>query len=76
MNSFDARKLLRPLSLLLVAAVALYAIIHLWNYYNAAPRTRDGRVKGDVMQVSSDVSGLVTEVLVQDNQTVKRSGLV
>jgi len=72
MNSFDARKLLRPLSLLLVAAVALYAIIHLWNYYNAAPWTRDGRVKGDVMQVSSDVSGLVTEVLVQDNQTVKK----
>lgn len=72
MNSFDVRKLLRPVILLLVAAVALYAVVHLWNYYNAAPWTRDGRVKGDIMQVSSDVSGLVTEVLVQDNQTVKQ----
>ncbi|MGY0266172.1 biotin/lipoyl-binding protein, partial [Citrobacter freundii] len=45
---------------------------HLWNYYNAAPWTRDGRVRGDVIQVSSDVAGLVTEVLVQDNQTVKK----
>ncbi|MBD0157112.1 biotin/lipoyl-binding protein, partial [Acinetobacter baumannii] len=43
-----------------------------WNYYNAAPWTRDGRVRGDVIQVSSDVAGLVTEVLVQDNQTVKK----
>ncbi len=29
-------------------------------------------MRGDVIQVSSDVSGLVTEVLVQDNQSVKK----
>ena len=34
--------------------------------------TRDGRVRGDVIQVSSDISGLVTEVLVHDNQTIKK----
>lgn len=60
--------------LIVALMIAVYTIVHLWNYYNAAPWTRDGRVRGDVIQVSSDVAGLVTEVLVQDNQTVKRSG--
>ena len=72
MSSFDARKIVRPLVTLLIAILAIFAIVHLWNYYNSAPWTRDGRVRGDVVQVSSDVSGLVTEVLVQDNQTVKK----
>ncbi|WP_130803646.1 HlyD family secretion protein [Acinetobacter ihumii] len=72
MSSFDARKIVRPLVTLIIAILAIFAIVHLWNYYNSAPWTRDGRVRGDVVQVSSDVSGLVTEVLVQDNQTVKK----
>lgn len=72
MNSFDMRKVIRPLGLLTVAILAIICVLHLWNYYNAEPWTRDGRVRGDVIQVSSDISGLVTEVLVQDNQTVKK----
>lgn len=66
------RKAIRPLGLLVVVILAILCIVHLWNYYNAEPWTRDGRVRGDVIQVSSDVSGLVTEVLVQDNQSVKK----
>lgn len=72
MTSFDLRKIIRPIVLLVVALIAIFAIIHIWNYYNSEPWTRDGRVRGDVIQVSSDVSGLVTEVLVQDNQSVKK----
>lgn len=72
MTSFDLRKIIRPIVLLVVALLAIFAIIHIWNYYNSEPWTRDGRVRGDVIQVSSDVSGLVTEVLVQDNQSVKK----
>ena len=72
MTSFDLRKIIRPIVLLVVALLAIFAIIHIWNYYNSEPWTRDGRVRGDVVQVSSDVSGLVTEVLVQDNQSVKK----
>ena len=72
MTSFDLRKIIRPIVLLMVALIAIFAIIHIWNYYNSEPWTRDGRVRGDVIQVSSDVSGLVTEVLVQDNQSVKK----
>lgn len=72
MTAVDLRKAIRPIILLLMILIAVFAIIRIWNYYNAEPWTRDGRVRGDVIQVSSDVSGLVTDVLVQDNQTVKK----
>lgn len=57
---------------LILVLLAILAIAQIWHYYTAEPWTRDGRVRGDVIEVSSDVSGLVTEVLVQDNQPVKR----
>lgn len=72
MKTFDVRKIIGPTILLLVAVIAIFCAVHIWNYYNAEPWTRDGRVRGDVIQISSDISGLVTEVLVQDNQTVKK----
>jgi multidrug resistance efflux pump len=72
MTSLDLRKVVRPVLFAVVAVVAILAVKHIWDYYNSEPWTRDGRVRGDVIQVSSDVSGLVTKVLVQDNQTVKK----
>lgn len=72
MKNFDARKAIRPVVLTVAAVLAIVCVVHLWNYYNSEPWTRDGRVRGDVIQVSSDVAGLVTEVLVQDNQNVKK----
>lgn len=72
MSKVDLRKFVRPVVTLIMVIVAVFVIVHLWNYYNASPWTRDGRVRGDVVQVSSDVSGLVTEVLVHDNQSVKK----
>jgi multidrug resistance efflux pump len=55
-------------------AVAAASVIgwQLWIYYLEAPWTRDGRVRADVVQVAADVSGLVSEVLVHDNQAVKK----
>lgn len=54
--------------------VAVAAVIgwQLWIYYLEAPWTRDGRVRADVVQVAADVSGLVSEVLVHDNEAVKK----
>lgn len=54
--------------------VAVAAVIgwQLWIYYLEAPWTRDGRVRADVVQVAADVSGLVSEVLVHDNEPVKK----
>ena len=59
---------LRPLVTLVTVAIALAVGYALWDYYINAPWTRDGKVRADVVAVAPDVSGLVTEVLVHDNQ--------
>jgi multidrug resistance efflux pump len=53
-------------------AVGIAAVIgwQLWIYYLDAPWTRDGRVRADVVQVAADVSGLVSDVRVHDNEAV------
>jgi multidrug resistance efflux pump len=53
-------------------AVGIAAVIgrQLWIYYLDAPWTRDGRVRADVVQVAADVSGLVSDVRVRDNEAV------
>jgi multidrug resistance efflux pump len=60
----------------LVALVALSAGYKLWDYYMDEPWTRDGHVRADVVPVAPDVSGFVTEVLVQDNQQVRRGNVL
>jgi RND family efflux transporter MFP subunit len=57
---------------LVVVAVAVVVAWQLWGYYMEAPWTRDGRVSADVVGVAPDVSGLVVQILVHDNQAVKR----
>jgi multidrug resistance efflux pump len=59
----------------LVVAAALVAV-RLWDRYETAPWTRDGHVYADVVRVSPDISGLVTEVAVHDNQLVRKGQLL
>ncbi|MGE7417347.1 efflux RND transporter periplasmic adaptor subunit [Methylobacterium tarhaniae] len=66
----------RLLVTLAMVAVAVVVGLALWDYYMEAPWTRDGRVRADVVAVAPDVSGLVTEVLVEDNQVVKRGDVL
>ncbi|AXJ94905.1 MULTISPECIES: HlyD family secretion protein [unclassified Sphingomonas] len=61
---------LRVAVTLVVVALAGFAGQRLWAHYEEDPWTRDGRVRADVVQVAPDVSGLVTTVLVHDNQQV------
>ncbi len=56
--------------------VALFAGRRLWTHYQVEPWTRDGRVRADIVQVAPDVAGLVTDVVVTDNQPVKRGQLL
>lgn len=56
---------------LLATAAAVYAGVQMWHHYEVEPWTRDGRVKAYVVQVAPDVTGLVTQVYVHDNQQVK-----
>ncbi|HEV3422734.1 MAG TPA: efflux RND transporter periplasmic adaptor subunit [Paraburkholderia sp.] len=57
---------------LIVVVIAGFVLWKLVNYYMYAPWTRDGHVRADIIQVAPDVSGLITEVDVTDNQQVKR----
>ena len=56
-----------------LAIVAVAAVVgwQLWVYYMEDPWTRDGRVRADVVGIAPDVSGFVSEVMVQDNETVQ-----
>jgi RND family efflux transporter MFP subunit len=56
---------------LVVVAVAAVVAWQLWVYYMEDPWTRDGRVRADVVLVAPDVSGLVAQVFVRDNQAVR-----
>lgn len=68
----NSQQFIRILVFSVIAIIALLVVLHLWRYYNEDPWTRDGRIRGDVMRIAPDVAGLVTDVLVQDNQTVQK----
>jgi multidrug resistance efflux pump len=59
-----------------VVAVAAFVAWQFWDYYMLEPWTRDGRIRADVVGVTPDVSGLVTEVLVRDNQQVRKGDVL
>ena len=60
----------------IVVLAAIWAALQLWDHYELAPWTRDGRVRANVVQIAPDVAGLVTSVPIQDNQAVKAGTLL
>ncbi|MFM0658070.1 efflux RND transporter periplasmic adaptor subunit [Paraburkholderia sediminicola] len=70
------QSLLRFMITLLVFAIAIFLGYTLWNHYMYAPWTRDGRVRAKVINIAPDVSGIVTDVLVGDNESVHRGDVL
>jgi len=70
--SLALQNLLRAIFTALVLGAVLLAMYALWVRYQVEPVTRDGKVRADVIQIAPDVSGLVTEVRVHDNEPVHR----
>lgn len=66
----------RMVATAILVTLALFGGRRLWIHYNVEPWTRDGRVRADIVQVSPDVSALVTEVRVKNNQGVKRGDVL
>lgn len=66
----------RVLLTLALVTCALFVGRELWNHYMNDPWTRDARVRADIVAVAPDVSGLVSDVLVRDNDTVKRGDVL
>lgn len=70
------KRVLRVFITLGLLALAVVLGRMLWVHYMDSPWTRDGRVRADIVNVAADVSGLVTEVAVRDNQFVHRGDLL
>lgn len=59
-----------------VVALAVLLALSLWHRFQRTPWTRDGHVRADVVRVSTDVGGLVTQVPVRDNEVVRPGQLL
>ncbi|CCW17256.1 Multidrug resistance efflux pump [Sphingobium indicum BiD32] len=70
------QNLLRSFATLFVILVILAGIYALWLRYQVEPVTRDGKVRADMVPVAADVSGLVTDVKVTDNQEVHKGDVL
>lgn len=70
------KKLFSLIATLLILAMAIWIGRLLWIHYMDTPWTRDGRVRADVINVAADVSGVVIDVPVRDNQPVKKGDLL
>ncbi len=66
-------RILGNLLLLGLISVALFA---LWVRYQVDPLTRDGKVLADIVEVTPDVSGWVTELRIHDNEVVKKGQIL
>ncbi len=66
---------LGAINLVIIAAVAWYAY-QAFEEYIDNPWTRDGQVRGHVIQVAPRVSGMVTNIAVIDNQFVQAGDLL
>jgi len=64
------------LATFIILTVAVVIGRALWVNYMDTPWTRDGRVHADIVNVAADVSGVVVDVPVHDNQAVKKGDLL
>ncbi|SFV38643.1 RND family efflux transporter, MFP subunit [Hyphomicrobium facile] len=62
----------RTLGTLLMVSITLVGMQALWRRYQVDPLTRDGKIRADVVQVATDVAGLITDVRVRDNEYVRK----
>ncbi len=67
---------LRTLGTLFLVAITLLAMQLLWQRYQVEPITRDGKIRADIVHVATDVAGLITEVLVHDNEYVHKGDVL
>src|SRR5262245_43335016 len=70
------KNLIRIVATLLIFAAGGVGAYELWNYYMFSPWTRDARVRADVVTIAPDVSGIVNDIRVNDNQFVHRGDIL
>lgn len=72
----NRHNLVRSLATLVAVLVILAGVYALWLRYQVEPVTRDGKVRADMVPIAPDVSGLVSDVRVADNQAVKKGDIL
>ncbi|MEX3017996.1 p-hydroxybenzoic acid efflux pump subunit AaeA [Kluyvera sp. STS39-E] len=70
------RKISRTAITVILVILAFIAIFRAWVYYTESPWTRDARFSADVVAIAPDVSGLITQVEVKDNQLVAKNQIL
>jgi membrane fusion protein (multidrug efflux system) len=69
-------RLLRPILLVLVPAIAVIGAFVWWLYGGRYIATENAYVKADIVQVSADVPGRIVEIAVRDHGQVKPGDLL
>lgn len=65
-------KIIRIAITLLLVLLGIVAVFKVWMFYTESPWTRDAKFSADVVAIAPDVSGLLTDVPVVDNQLVTK----
>lgn len=71
MKTFSLKITRIAITLILILLAAM-AVFKAWVFYTESPWTRDAKFSADIVAIAPDVSGLLTEVPVTDNQLVKQ----
>ena len=71
-----ANKILRPALLLIAIVAAVWFGLHYWNTARWQQSTDNAYVRADIHNLTSRVAGEVVEVLVRENQTVKKGEML
>ncbi len=67
---------MKKFSTIIMILIAVCSGYWLWHHYMLTPWTRDARVNAHIITISPDVSGFVTQVAVNDNQTVRQGQML
>ncbi len=70
------RKIARYIITLILVIIAAIIIFRVWAFYTESPWTRDAKFAADIVAIAPDVTGLITDVPVHDNQLVKKGDVL
>lgn len=69
-------KMTRIAITVIIVIVAAIAVFKAWAFYTESPWTRDAKFTADVVAIAPDVSGLLSDVPIHDNQLVKKGQIL
>lgn len=59
-----------------VVAIGAFCAYYLWQHYQVAPWTRNGRLRAEIAEIAPQVSGNIIQIAVSDNDLVKKGDVI